>query len=76
MSQIDKIKESLNTLRILLSLLVGLVAALTSAVSGYYDQGDFGVRFYLALALINLMAVAIAVIFRKIRKRTDELEEL
>jgi len=59
MAKIDKIKETLNTLRVLLSLTVGLILGLSAKVSDFYDRNIFDIRFYLSMMAINLLIVAI-----------------
>ena len=59
MAKIDKIKEILNTLRVLLSLTVGLILGLSAKVSDFYDRNIFDIRFYLSMMAINLLIVAI-----------------
>lgn len=59
MAKIDKIKETLNTLRVLLSLTVGLILGLSAKVSDFYDRNIFDIRFYLSIIAINLLIIAI-----------------
>lgn len=75
MARIDKIKETLNTLRVLLSLSVGLILGLSAKVSDLYDRDVFDLRFYLSLVAINLLIVIILYIAKKIKQNTDDIEE-
>ncbi len=75
MAKIDKIKEQLNTLRVLLSLSVGLILGLGAGVSNLYDRKIFDIRFYLSIIAINLLIVVILYIGNKIRQKTDEIEK-
>ena len=55
MAQIDKAKETLNTLRVILSLVVGVLVALSSKISDMYDKNIFDIRFYASIIGINLL---------------------
>jgi len=73
MAKIDKIKETLNTLRVLLSLTVGLILGLSAKVSDFYDRNIFDIRFYLSIIAINLLIIAILYISVKIKKNTNDI---
>jgi uncharacterized membrane protein len=73
MAKIDKLKETLNTLRVLLSLAVGLILGLSAKVSDLYDRNLFDVQFYLSIGAINLLIILILYIAIKIKKKTDEI---
>jgi len=75
MAKIDKIKETLNTLRVLLSLSIGLILGLSSKVSDLYDKGLYDLRFYLSLLSINFLIIVIIYIAKKIKQNTDEIEK-
>lgn len=76
MTKIDKIKETLNTLRVLLSLSVGLILGLSAKVSDLYDRDIFDTRFYLSLVAINLLIVIILYIANKIKKNTNDIGDI
>ena len=73
MAKIDKIKETLNTLRVILSLSVGFILGLSAKVSDLYDKNMFDIRFYLSILGINLLVVVIIFISFKIKKNTDNI---
>ena len=75
MARIDKIKETLNTLRVILSLAVGFILGLSAKVSDFYDKNIFDTRFYMALIGINLLIVVIIFIAFKIKKNTEDIGE-
>lgn len=75
MAKIDKIKETLNTLRVLLSLSIGLILGLSSKVSDLYDKNMFDLRFYLSLIAINFLILVILYIAKKIKINTDDIEK-
>ena len=74
MAKIDKIKEQLNTLRVLLSLSVGLILGLGAGVSNLYDRKTFDIRFYLSIIAINLLIVVILYIGKKFVKKQTKLK--
>jgi len=73
MAKIDKIKETLNTLRVLLSLTVGLILGLSAKISDFYDKNIFDIRFYLSIITINLLIIAIIYISIRIKKNTNDI---
>jgi len=75
MAKIDKIKETLNTLRVLLSLSIGLILGLSAKVSDLYDKNMFDLRFYLSLIAINFLVLVILYIAKKIKVNTDNIEK-
>ena len=75
MAKIDKIKEILNTLRVLLSLSVGLILGLSAKISDLYDKSIFDIRFYLSILSVNILIVVILYIAVKIRHNTNKIEE-
>ena len=76
MSKLDKIKESLSSLRIGLSIVSVFVLSLGGALGGMYRSGELGFVFWFSVVLMaGFMLVAI-VIVRTIKNKTDELEEL
>jgi len=76
MAKIDKVKETLNTLRVVLSLVVGLLVALGSKVSDMYDNNMFNIKFYISIVGINLLLVIIGYLAIKIKNKTFEIGEL
>ena len=75
MAKIDKIKETLNTLRVLLSLSVAFILGLSAKVSDFYDKDIFDVRFYLSILAINLLIIVIIFIAINIKNKTNEIED-
>jgi len=73
MAKIDKIKETLNTLRVLLSLTVGLILGFSAKISDFYDKNIFDIRFYLSIITINLLIIAIIYISIRIKKNTNDI---
>ena len=76
MAKIDQIKEKLNTLRVLLSLSVGLILGLSAKISSFYDNDIFDARFYLAIIVTNLLIIVILYIAIKINKNINKIKDL
>ncbi|MGE4296262.1 MAG: hypothetical protein AB7E49_11220 [Campylobacterales bacterium] len=76
MSKLDKIKESLNSLRIGLSIVSVFVLSLGGALGGMYRSGDLDFVFWFSAVLMAGFILTGIVIVRTIRNKTDELEEL
>ncbi|MEI6747278.1 MAG: hypothetical protein WCL34_15040 [Methylococcaceae bacterium] len=76
MAKIDEVKETLNTLRTLFSLGIGVIVALAGAVSTLYDNHDISVKFYIAIVSINVLIVFLFLLLRLLFKKTKELREL
>ena len=76
MSKIDEIKETLNTLRVLFYLGVGVIVALAGVVSSLYDSGEIGAKFYIAIVSINILILFLFILLRFLFKKTRELRDL
>jgi len=76
MAKIDEIKETLNTLRVILSLIVGLLVAIGSKISQMYDENNFNTKFYISIIAVNVLLVILGYIAIKIKNKTKEIGEL
>lgn len=76
MAKIDKVKETLNSLRIGLSILSAFIIALGGSLGALYKVNDFGILFWLVFLFILIFVIVGYVIIHKIRVKIDELEEL
>ena len=72
MARIDKIKETLNSLRIGLSIISAFIIALGGALGSLYRINDFGILFWITFIFILLFVFEGYVIVRKIRIKTDD----
>ena len=76
MARIDKIKETLNTLRIGLSIISAFIMMLGGSLGNFYKNGDFGILFWIVFLFILGFVILGYIIIYKIRNKTDELEDL
>ena len=76
MAKIDEIKEILNSLRIGLSIVVGLIVLITGSLVSMEKSGIIDIYFWFGLFLeIVLLLVFIKIIF-SIKKNTKEIGRL
>jgi len=75
-SKLDSAKESLNTLRVLLSIFVAIAVTLSGALVSNARNNIVDIYFYLGSLLIFLFTVAIIVILKKIKLITKDVKEL
>ena len=76
MSKIDEIKELLTTLRVLFSIGVGLIVALSGVVSSAIDAEVYGYKFYLSIVAINILTLFILIVLKEIFQKTKELRSM
>lgn len=76
MGRLDELKESLNTLRVSLSLLVGFLLVVSGGLIAKYERGDADFLFWSGIFIAFASIVAIGIVFSKIVKKTKEIGEL
>ena len=76
MAKIDKIKETLNSLRVGLSIISAFIITLGGALGSLYSRNHIDLLFWMTFVFILVFVVAGYVIIHTIRLKTDELEEL
>lgn len=76
MSKIDEVKEILNTLRVLMSLTVGILVLIVGKMVVLYDTNQFGEVFWLTIAAGLADLVALLLIIWKIALKTREIRDL
>ena len=76
MGKIDKVKETLNTLRIAMSISFGILVVLVGSLVRRYDASKLDVIFWAGFVLALVVLSVIAVIMVKISSKTKEIEEL
>ena len=76
MAKIDEIKEILNTLRIWLSLTIGLVVVIVSGLIKRYDLNKIDWIFYSGSFLFFVLLFVILLIIIKISNKTKEIKDL
>jgi len=76
MAKIDKIKETLNSLRVGLSIISALLITLGGTLGNLYKKNEIDFIFWIVSLLFFVFLLIGFVIIHKIKIKTDELEDL
>lgn len=76
MSKKDEVKEILNTLRVGLSLIVGLVVVTTGSLIGKEQSGIIDIYFWLGLVFNVILLFIFIKIVLSIKKFTRQIKDL
>lgn len=76
MAKIDEVKEILNTLRIALSLVIGVIVILVGSIVGRYDAQKIDEIFWLAIFVSFVLISFVLLIVNKLSKKTKEIKDL
>jgi uncharacterized membrane protein len=76
MGKIDEVKEILNTLRIWLSLTIGLVVITTGGLISRFDQQKIDTVFVTGSILLIVLIMVVLLIVLKISTKTKEIKDL
>ncbi len=76
MAKIDKIKETLNSLRVGLSIISAFIITLGGVLGNLYNKEIFGLLFWLTTIIFFIFLISGFIIIHTIRLKTDEIEEL
>ncbi|MBE0494755.1 MAG: hypothetical protein IBX48_10520 [Thiomicrospira sp.] len=76
MAKIDAVKETLNTLRLLFSLGVGLVVILTGTLIAKQQVNQLDIYFWLGALVVAIIIAGLAVILKTISNYTRLIGEL
>ena len=76
MGQLDKVKEILNTLRVAMSIMFGLLVVIVGALIKRYDTNNLDNMFWIGAVIAMLIIFVILTIIKKIAKKTSEIGEL
>ncbi|WP_456392395.1 hypothetical protein [Nitratifractor sp.] len=76
MAEIDEIKEILNTLRVWMSLTIGMIVVTGGGLVKRYDAGKEDWIFWAGALLLLLLLIALFQIIRKISEKTKEIKDL
>ena len=76
MAKIDKIKETLNSLRVGLSIISAFIITLGGVLGNFYNKEIFGLLFWLTAIIFFIFLISGFIVIHIIRLKTDELEEL
>ena len=76
MSKLDEVKEILNTLRLALSITIGVIVVLLGSLVHRYDSGKTDLLFWSGLFISFVLVVFVVLIANKISKKTKEIKDL
>jgi len=76
MGKIDEVREILNTLRIAMSLVFGLMVVLAGSLVKRYDIAKTDYIFWIGTVLVFVLMGALVLIVKKISKKTKEIKDL
>ncbi len=76
MAKIDEIKEALNSLRIWLSLTVGIIVVVSGGLISRYDNVKIDAVFWSGMMLLFILLSVVILLIIKISKRTKEIGKL
>ena len=76
MGKIDEVKEVLNSLRVVFSIIVGFIALLTGALVGNYRNGYVDFFFWLGVVTLILLSISLVTVIHYIVKKTREIKDL
>ena len=76
MAKIDEVKEVLNTLRIALSITIGIIVILIGNIVNRYDVGKINEIFWLAVFICFVLMFFVLLIVNKLSKKTKEIKDL
>jgi len=76
MAKLDEVKEILNTLRVGLSLLIGLIVITTGALINKEQIGQTDIYFWLGIIFDVILLVSFIKIVSSIKKYTKEIKDL
>ena len=76
MAKIDLVKESLNTLRTILTMLSAFLITVGGGVAVLFQRNDVGALFWIGIFFMTLFIIAGFMVITKIRQKTIEIGEL
>jgi len=76
MAKIDEVKEILNTLRIVMSIIAGIIVVLIGKIFTKFEKNEFDLIFWITILTTMLIIIAEAVVIYNISKKTKEIKDL
>jgi len=76
MGKIDKVKEILTTLRVAMSVTIGVLVLTISSIIKRYDDGNIDLFFWLGICFSIVTVLVITIIIINISKKTNEIGDL
>ena len=76
MAKIDEVKEILNTLRITMSIVFGMLVVTVGSLIGRYDSKQIDTVFWIGIVFSLMLIGAVVLILKQIASKTKEIGEL
>jgi uncharacterized BrkB/YihY/UPF0761 family membrane protein len=76
MSKLDEVKEILNTLRVAMSLIFGMLIIVVGGIIKRFDENNVDPIFWLGAFFTVFLLTVIFLLVIKISQRTKEIKEL
>ena len=76
MAKIDEVKEILNSLRIGMSIVVGLLVIIVGSTIKLEQNDNIGIYFYIGLIVSVILTIVFLQIIRKIKQFTKQIKDL
>lgn len=76
MAKLDEVKEILNTLRIWLSLTIGLIVVTTSGLISRHGEDKIDWIFWSGSFLLMVLLMVLLLVIIKISNKTKEIKDL
>jgi len=76
MAKIDEIKEILNTLRITMSIIAGIIVVLVGKIFTKFENNQIDFIFWITIIVTILVIFAEAIVIYNISKKTKEIKDL
>ena len=76
MAEIDEVKEILNTLRIAMSIIAGIIVVLIGKIFTKFEKSEFDTIFWITAVVTLLVIIAEAIVISNIAKKTKKIKEL
>ena len=76
MAEIDEVKEILNSLRVAMSITIGLLVVLVGAIIRMERDNQIDVFFYVGIAMAMLLLVAFFKIIISLRQNIRKIKDL
>jgi len=76
MSKLDEVKETLNTLRVVMSIFFGVFVVIVGKIVTLYEAQNLTALFWISIVASIISLIAIIVIVKKIAKKTKEIKDL
>jgi hypothetical protein len=76
MAEIDEVKEILNSLRVAMSITIGLLVVIIGATIRLEQSNQINIYFYAGIVSVLVLVVAFVKIVSLIRENTKKIKDL